>query len=177
MTLSRIRSTCINKPGPAPTTSARWMFPPTNCFSRHGMQMARLLTTFTLGNAPLLRLDVVPDIASPGNRVFVNAHADPIPYNYDAWAIVIFPNGQMQTMAPGKGLRRGAFPIVKNAAGIASPLDVTLLSTTIPAGVRTGTYTVAIGLFPHDTSPISLADASLKAFPGCFQQIPITVNQ
>jgi len=130
-----------------------------------------------VGHAPLLRLSADPDIAFWGNQVVVNAHVDPIPYNYDAWAVVILPNGQMKTMVPGKGLRPGAFRIVKNSPGIASPLDVTLLSTTVPPGVRTGTYTVAVGLLPHDTSPISLADASLKAFPGCFQQVPLTVNQ
>ena len=130
-----------------------------------------------VGNVPLLRLNVVPDITSPGNHVIVNAHADPIPYNYDAWAVVILPNGQMETMVPGKGLRPGVFPIVKNAPGIASPLDVTLLSTTVAPGVRTGTYTAAVGLFPHDTAPINQTLAPLKAFPGCFQQVPLTINQ
>lgn len=129
------------------------------------------------GNAPLLRLNVVPDIASAGNQVVIKAHAEPIPYNYDAWAVVILPNGQMETMVPGKGLRPGAFPIVKNGPGIPSPLDVTLLSTTVAPGTLTGTYTVVVGLFPHDTAPISLADAPSRAFPGCFQQVPLTINQ
>jgi len=130
-----------------------------------------------IGHPPMLNLTVNPNPASIGSQVVIHAGAQPINSTFDAWAVILLPDGQFVSMLPCKGLMPGAVPLAKNVPGLASITDVTLLNVVIPQGVPAGTYTVAVGLFPHGTVPSSMDDAQAKAFPGYFIREMLTISQ
>ena len=130
-----------------------------------------------VGHPPMLRMTVNPYPTSIGNRIAIEASAQPTNNTFDALAVILFPDGRVYSMLPRKGLRQGAIPLAQNVHSLAAATDITLLSTVIPHGVSVGSYTVAAGLFPHGTVPRSLADAQAKAFPGYFSSETIQINQ
>jgi hypothetical protein len=103
-----------------------------------------------------------------GDGIRVNAHADALPQSFDAWAVILAPDGTRYSMSLAGTLSPGAVPIARSAPGLAADTDALLLNMVIPGGAPRGEYEAVLVFLPAGTAPTSVEDAEAKAIPGYF---------
>jgi hypothetical protein len=106
-----------------------------------------------------------------GDPIGVTAHAAAIAQSFDAWAVILTPDGQLYSMSLAGTLAPGAVPIARSVPGLPTDMDATLLSMRIPAGIALGEYTAVLVFMPAGTIPADIEDAEAKAIPGHFARI------
>jgi len=110
-----------------------------------------------------------------GDPISVTAHAAALAQSFDAWAVILTPDGQLYSMSLAGTLSPGAVPIARTAPGLSSDTNATLLSMRIPVGTARGEYTAVLVFLPAGTMPSSVGDAEAKAIPGYFARTPFYV--
>lgn len=123
-------------------------------------------------------LDILlsPNTVTRGEQLTVSVHLEPLNQAFDAWGVIILPDGTMYSMSLSEALNQGAVPIVNSIPALPLGGDFTLLNMPVPTEAPTGEYTVAVGLFPPGVAPSSLADAPSVAIEGYFDQETLTVQ-
>ena len=125
---------------------------------------------------PKLNLAVTPDSASAGDRVTVTARIEALSDTFDAWVVVVGPDGGVFSITRYGGLKQGAEPLARSVRGLGSDREVTLLEATIPSWLATGAYTIAAALLPPGTVPTSLDGAERGVLEGYFDREHFTVD-
>lgn len=110
-----------------------------------------------------------------GDPITVRAHAAPLSPSFDAWSVILSPDGQMYFMSLAGSIAPGAVPLARAVPGLPSPMDATLLSMRIPQGLALGQYAAVAVLMPAGVIPTSVEDAEARCIPGCFARTPFYI--
>lgn len=103
-----------------------------------------------------------------GDPIVVSAHAAPLSQSFDAWSVILSPDGQMYFMSLAGVIAPGATPLARTVPGLPSAADATLLSMRLPQGIALGEYAAVAVLMPAGVIPTSVEDAEARCIPGCF---------
>jgi hypothetical protein len=112
---------------------------------------------------------------SPGGRLEIGARVPAFGEVFDAWAVVLTPNGEVYSLMPEKAPVPGAVPLARSVNGLWADIEVSLFDGLVPAGMPGGTATVAAGIFHPGTVPGSLDDARRQAVAGYYDQKTVTI--